>query len=106
MLPTITDTALNALSNSAAQIQALLAKNGEHHSIQEITLILSRWLELSIEELCEDALYHCVTGDRAYAFNKQGFENLLKRKQFLLEQEAAAAQEMKDQQALAAERVA
>ncbi|MCY7282812.1 MAG: hypothetical protein LH679_05085 [Cyanobacteria bacterium CAN_BIN43] len=106
MLPTITDTALNAISEAATQIQAALAERDDYHEVEEISLILSHWLELSIESLCDDALYHCVTGDRSFAVNRAGFESLLKRKHILLEREAAAAQEQKDHFSLAAERAA
>jgi hypothetical protein len=106
MLPTITDTAINALSEAATQIQAALADHGEHHEVEEINLILSHWLESSIESLCNDALYHCVTGDRTFAVNRVEFHKLLDRKRILLEREAATAQERNDQFALAAERVA
>jgi hypothetical protein len=106
MLPTITDTALNAISEAATQIQAALAERDDYHEVEEISLILSHWLESSIESLCDDALYHCITGDRSFAVNRAGFESLLKRKHILLEREAAAAQEQKDHFSLAAERAA
>ena len=81
MLPTITDTALNALSVAAVQIQAaLLERTGDEYDIRDLNGVLARWLEGSIEALCEDACELCVTGDRHCAsFNRDAFHTLLKR---------------------------
>lgn len=102
MLPTISDTAINLLNNAASQIQAELASQGEQYAIEDLNGVLSLWLELSVEQLCEDALYHCVTGDRSFAFNRSGFERFLKK----VDGEARVTQEAKDQFALAVERSA
>jgi hypothetical protein len=106
MLPTISNDALNSLNDVSTEVQAALAERDEHHSVDEINSVLSRWLDLCVESLCNDAVYHCVSGDRTYAFGRQEFEMLLKQKVRLLERDAATAQEMKDQQSLAAERAA
>jgi hypothetical protein len=70
--------------------------------------VLSRWLELSIEQLCDDALFHCITGDRSIAFNRDGFEQGLNKvpSVSVWQQQAELIQETKDQQAIATERVA
>ncbi|ABW30811.1 hypothetical protein [Acaryochloris marina] len=45
MLPTITDTALNALAQAASQIQsALLDYAGEQYEIQDLNEVLAYWL--------------------------------------------------------------
>ena len=102
MLPTISDTSINLLDEAAAQIQAQLASRGEQYAIEDLNEVLSLWLELSVEQLCEDALFHCVTGDRAFSFNRSGFERFLKK----VDREAQFRQEAKDQFALAIERSA
>lgn len=110
MLPTITDTALNALTLAASQIQsALLDYAGEQYEIQDLNEVLAHWLERSIESLCEDACEFCVTGDRTHSsFNRDVFEAQLKQRPSIniWEQAAAMAQDVKDQTALAVERAA
>lgn len=100
MLPTISDTAINLLNQAAAQIQDELALRGEYYAIEDVNGVLASWLELSIEQLCEDALYHCLVGDRSLSFNQSGFERLLRR----VDRAAADVQAMADQLALAVER--
>lgn len=79
MLPTISDTAINSLNQAASHIQSELASQGEQYAIEDLNEVLKLWLEISIEQLCEDALYHCITGDRSFAFNQSGFETFLKK---------------------------
>lgn len=108
-LPTISGTALEALNEAASKIQsALVDRTGEEYELTALNEVLAKWLELSIEELCLDALEHCVTGDRSYAFNRHDFERLLKEAPSInvWEQQAEAIQERKDHEALAIERVA
>lgn len=108
-LPTISDTALEALNEAASKIQsALVDRTGERYELVFLNEVLAKWLELSIEELCSDALEHCVTGDRSYAFNRHDFERLLKEAPSInvWEQQVEAMQERKDHEALAIERVA
>jgi hypothetical protein len=110
MLPTITSTALNALSASAVKVQAqLLEQTGELYEIPDLNDVLARWLEGAIESLCEDACELCVTGDRTYAsFNRAAFEGLLGRVPSVnvWEQRAEVIQQAKDQMAIALDRVA
>jgi hypothetical protein len=110
MLPTITDTALNALNDAANRIQAeLLDRTGERYEIPDLNGVLARWLESSIEELCEDACELCVTGDRTYAsFNRHYFEDLLSQVPSvnIWEQQAEAVRQAADQAAMALDRVA
>lgn len=110
MVPTITDTALNALTQAASQIQAaLLDYSGEQYDIKDLNEVLANWLERSIESLCEEACEFCVTGDRTYgSFNRDVFEAQLRQLPSMntWEQTAAIAQDAKDQGALAIERAA
>jgi hypothetical protein len=110
MLPIITDTAINLLGKSALQIQdALLAMRGERYDIRDLNELLCKWLESSIESLCEDAYELCVTGDRTYAsFNRSTFESLLHQIPTIesWKQAAEFVQTAQDQASLALERVA
>lgn len=110
MVPTITDTALNALTQAAHQIQsALLDYSGQQYNIQDLNEVLAQWLERSIESLGEDACEFCVTGDRTYSsFNRDVFEAQLRQIPSIntWEQTAVLAQDAKDQGALAIERAA
>jgi dsDNA-binding SOS-regulon protein len=110
MLPIITDTALNALSEAALKVQAeLFDRTGERYDILDLNDVLARWLESSIEALCEEACELCVTGDLTYAsFNRSYFETALRRVPSVnvWEQQAEANQQAVDQAALALERVA
>lgn len=108
-LPAISDTALESLNDAAIAIRsALIARTGEQYELTHLSEVLAKWLELSIEELCSDAVEHCVTGDRTYAFNRHDFDRLLKERPSVnvWEQQLQAVQEVKDHQALAIERVA
>jgi hypothetical protein len=107
MLPTISDTAINALGEAAAKIQAeLFDRTGEQFDLTDLNEVLAKWLELSIEELCEEAAFHCVTGDRLHAFNRAAFELFLKKVPSAVASGAEAAQEAKDQAAIALDRAA
>jgi hypothetical protein len=110
MLPTITDTALNALNAAAMRIQAeLLDRTGEWYEVPDLNDVLARWLEGAIESLCEDACEVCVTGDRTYAsFNRSKFEGLLRQVPSVnvWEQQAEAFELAQDQRAIALDRVA
>jgi hypothetical protein len=81
MPPMITDTALHALSGSAQQVQAaLFERMGEVFALPDLMDTLARWLESSIEQLCEDACELVLTGDRTYAsFNRNYFEQQLQQ---------------------------
>jgi hypothetical protein len=110
MLPIITDTALNALNEAALRIQAeLLDRAGERYDLPDLNDVLARWLESSIEALCEEACELCVTGDRTYAsFNRSYFELALCRVPSVnvWEQQAEASRQAADQAAIALERMA
>jgi hypothetical protein len=106
MLPSITDTALNALSQSARQLQAeLLDRTGERYDLPDLNDVLARWLESAIEALCE----LCVTGDRTHAsFNRPAFAALLAQVPSVnvWQQQAEVFQQSQDQMAMALDRAA
>jgi hypothetical protein len=77
-----TNAAQTALNTVAAELQArFMAEYGERYDLEELQVALMRWLELSVEALVEDALFHTVEGDRAYAFNRRAFEMQLHKMQ-------------------------
>lgn len=98
MTPMISDTALEMLNDAAPVIQkAVIDRHGRSLAIPQINEILSKWLELSIEELCADAAEHCCTGSRDYAFNRHDFDRLVG--DALLEQEQETRQMIHDHRA-------
>ncbi len=74
------NTVQTALHTAAAELRAYYAHEyGETYRLEELQQVLQNWLELSIESLVEDALFHAVEGDRAYAFNRAAFEAQMQR---------------------------
>ena len=70
-----TDATQAALQSAAAELQArLVEESGEQYRLEDLHSALAHWLELSIESLVEDALFHALEGDRSYAFNRRAFE--------------------------------
>lgn len=68
-------TVQSALLDAAVQLQTHLAQEeGAVYRLEDLQRVLVRWLESSIESLVEDALFHTVEGDRAFAFNRRAFE--------------------------------
>lgn len=71
-----------ALESAAIELQSRYAStDGERYRVEDLKTALTRWLELSIESLVEDVLFHTIDGDRAYAFNRHGFEMQLRKLQ-------------------------
>jgi hypothetical protein len=77
----ISDNVTDALESTAAQLQARFAQCGDHYDTERIEEALRTWLELSIEQLADDALFHCVEGDSIRAFNRRAFTDELKKVQ-------------------------
>lgn len=74
------DATKSALRFAAVALQArFLEEYGECYHLEEMQAALTRWLELSIESLVEDVLFHTVEGDRACAFNRRAFEAQLRK---------------------------
>jgi hypothetical protein len=80
-LPLIdTDATDTALNTAAIELQAYFAQTyGAQYRTEDLQTALTHWLELSIESLVEDVLFHTLEGDRAYAFNRQAFEKQIKK---------------------------
>lgn len=71
-----------ALESAAVELQArYAAAYGERYRVEDLQTALHRWLELSIESLVEDVLFHTLEGDRSYAFNRHAFEIQLRQLQ-------------------------
>jgi hypothetical protein len=88
---TIQDT-LNEAANHLKTY--FLREEGSEYSIADLQQALSNWLDLSIESLLDDVLFHVIEGDRAYAFNRRAFELELQRLQSIpLEQKPQNAPE-------------
>jgi hypothetical protein len=77
-----TEAVQTALNQTAIALQVRFAQEtGDRYGVEDLQQALTHWLELSIEELVDDALFHTVEGDRAYAFNRRAFELQIKRLQ-------------------------
>lgn len=88
-----TDAVQMAFDKAAIELQThFIEEYGERYALEDLQVALTRWLELSIEALVEDAVFHTVEGDRTYAFNRRGFEmQLQKSRPELLESVPQAA---------------
>lgn len=70
-----TDAIHLALDEAAIELQNRFAEEyGERYVLEDLQGALTRWLELSIEALVEDVVFHTIEGDRTYAFNRRAFE--------------------------------
>jgi len=68
------------LNSAAAQLKAHIAHNdGTVYQVEDLQRALNSWLELSIEALVDDAMFHTVEGDRSQAFNRHAWETQLAR---------------------------
>jgi hypothetical protein len=52
---------------------------GTTYKVGELKSVLAGWLELSVEQLLEDAIFHVDEGDCAMAFNRDAFNRLLSK---------------------------
>ena len=52
------------------------------YELTDIESVLVEWLELTIEELATETLYHCLTGDSAYAVGRRNFKHFLDKKPY------------------------
>lgn len=76
------DLTQDAFQSAAAELQTRFVEEyGELYGVEDLQGALLQWLELSLESLVEDVLFHTVEGDRAYAFNRRAFELQLQRLQ-------------------------
>jgi hypothetical protein len=49
------------------------------YSLEQVQQALTGWLQESLEQLLEEAPYHCCTGPRHYAVNRDDFHTHLQR---------------------------
>lgn len=74
----ISDTVKQSLSDTAKQVQVYFEnQQGAHYQESDLEKALVHWLETAIEQLADDALYHCATGDASFAFNRRAFQTAL-----------------------------
>lgn len=72
------DPIQSALHQAALQLQDhYAAEDGTLYRLDDLHRVLAHWLVLSAEALAEDAVFHTIEGDRAYAFNRRAFDQLL-----------------------------
>lgn len=77
-----TEAMQSAFQTAAVELEARLVEDyGECYRVEDLQAALTQWLELSIESLVEDVLFHTVEGDRTHAFNRRAFELQLTRLQ-------------------------
>jgi hypothetical protein len=75
-------TVQDTLSDAASQLKnRFIREEGNAYSVEDLQKALSNWLQLSVESLIDDVLFHVVEGDRAYAFNRRAFEIEMQRLQ-------------------------
>lgn len=81
MLHHLDDETQAILFAAAKEAQAFyLAEHGEEYDIHDLVKAFSNWFRASAEELANDAMTLCVTGDRTHAaFNRSAFEREMKR---------------------------
>jgi hypothetical protein len=72
----------DTLSDAASQLKnRFLREEGNTYAVEDLQKALGNWLQLSVESLLDDVLFHVVEGDRAYAFNRRAFEIEIQRLQ-------------------------
>lgn len=78
-----TSQAISPLRVAAPIIRQWLIDNDSLvYELSDIENVLVNWLELSIEELATEALYHCISGDTSQAIGRRTFKQLLDRKPY------------------------
>lgn len=76
------DSVHQGIVAAAVDLQAyFMREQGTCYLLEDLQKALIGWLELSVEALVDDALFHTVEGDRTYAFNRSAFELQLKQLQ-------------------------
>lgn len=70
----ISESVQIAIADAAEKAQVYLEnEQGIHYGVNDLKNAFVKWLEISIEQLVDDAMYHCLEGDRSFAFNRQSF---------------------------------
>ena len=76
----ISESVKEAIALAAAVIQQHYEQEeGTHYTLEDLKKVLVNWLEDSIEGLANDAMFHCIEGDRSCAFNRSAFVSALKK---------------------------
>lgn len=76
----ISDAVKQAIVDVSKQAQGYLEHEmGVHYSVNDLEKTFVSWLESSIEQLADDALYHCIEGDGSFAFNRHSFNSALEK---------------------------
>lgn len=74
------ETIQTDLKAAAEVLQAhYLHEAGTIYQLADLEQALITWLELSVEALAQDAVFHVIEGDRTYAFNRPAFEQQLRQ---------------------------
>lgn len=72
-----------ALKNQAPLIQQwLLTNDCLDYSLNDIQAVLADWIEATIIEIAQEALYHCVSGDSSNAIGRRDFKHFLDKKPY------------------------
>ena len=75
----VSDETQATIQQASEQAQAFLEhEEGKHYQVDDLKKTFWKWLEQSVEQLATDAMYHTLEGDRSFAFNRHGFEDMLK----------------------------
>jgi DNA repair exonuclease SbcCD ATPase subunit len=78
--PFLPDTISKKLDEAAKQLQTFYQQEeGIVYELEDLKVALTDWLENSIEQLAQDAVWHCCTGSPTYAFNRMTFAEDLKQ---------------------------
>ena len=76
----VSDTVLENLQQAAVSAQAWLQREkGEYYRVNDLKQAFVHWLELCLEQLAEEAMYHAFEGDRTFAVNRQDFQAQLEK---------------------------
>jgi hypothetical protein len=73
----VSDSVQEAIATAAKKLQVHYQPDQEY-SIEDLQSALTVWLEMSLEQLADDALFHVAEGSAAYAFNRAAFELAMK----------------------------
>lgn len=74
----ISDTVRQDIKDAVQKAQMYFEQQvGVHYSESDLEKAFVHWLESSIEQLADEAIYHCVEGDHSFVFNRPVFTSAL-----------------------------
>lgn len=74
----ISSAVVVCLLEAAQQAQAWYeSEQGEYYAALDLVQAFTTWIESCIEELAIDAVAHCISGSRDYAFNRRAFQQAI-----------------------------